>query len=229
MYSVKSSGNSTSSCNAECPWMALKYRKCLEELGFKQYWNLFFGPPPFARKDIQASIDQAPSNFALSFSARSSNLPDPSSSPWTVSSCRNNLIMNFDTSKQPWLYFPGSTPIHFHSRQGIDTEDNIQVVRGRGLETFSLVLLLLPEKISNRQLAIAPIKLFLEFFHDIVKSYCSIIYSRNWLIMSQLSDHGFWHCKTILTKALRIDVYLFSSTKRNRNGRQCHSRLWSWL
>ena len=25
----------------ECPWIALKYKKCWEELGFKQYWNLF--------------------------------------------------------------------------------------------------------------------------------------------------------------------------------------------
>ena len=32
------------------PEFALKYKKCLEELGFKQHWNLFFGPPPFADK-----------------------------------------------------------------------------------------------------------------------------------------------------------------------------------
>ena len=42
MYSVGSSGNSTLSCNAgstklspESPWIALKYKKCFEELGFK--------------------------------------------------------------------------------------------------------------------------------------------------------------------------------------------------
>ena len=26
--------------------------KCSGEAGFKQYWNLFFGPPPFRRKLI---------------------------------------------------------------------------------------------------------------------------------------------------------------------------------
>ena len=49
MYSVESSDNSALSCNAgstrlppECPWIARKYKKCLEESGFMQYWNLFF-------------------------------------------------------------------------------------------------------------------------------------------------------------------------------------------
>ena len=115
MYSVKS-GNNTLYCNAisppECPQIALKYRKCLEELGFKQYWNLFFGPPPFARQGIQSLIG---------------------------------------------------------------------------------------------------IELYLEFYHNIVKSYCSIIFLGNWWIMSQWCDHDFWHCETILTKSLRIDVYPFSS------------------
>ena len=37
------------------------------------------------------------------------------------------------------------------------------------------------------------IELCLEFFHNIVKSYCSIIFSRDWMIMSQQSDHDFWH------------------------------------
>ena len=143
MFSAKSSGNSTPSRNVgstrvppECPWIRLKYRKCLEELGFTQYWNLFFGPPPFARKVIQASIGlcEVPSNFTFNFSARSSNFTAPSSSRWTVSSCRNNLIMNFDTSKQPWLNFPGSTSIHFRSRKRIHTGDNVKVGFGRGLD-----------------------------------------------------------------------------------------------
>ena len=49
MYSVDPFGNSTLSCNSgsktippKSPWIALKYRMCLEELGFKQYWHLFF-------------------------------------------------------------------------------------------------------------------------------------------------------------------------------------------
>ena len=54
------------------------------------------------------------------------------------------------------------------------------------IETFSLVLLLLPEKKSNRYWPLrSTIELCLELFHDVVKSYCSIIFSRNWWIVSQ--------------------------------------------
>ena len=66
--------------------------------GFKQYWNVFFGPPPpFAKNLISASTDQheLPENLDWNNSAKSSNLTAPSSSRWTVSSCRNNLIMKF--------------------------------------------------------------------------------------------------------------------------------------
>ena len=81
MYSVKSSGNSTLSCNAEstrlppeCPWIALNYRKCLEELEFNQYWNLFLGLLPFARRVIQSLTGhcEVPSNFSLNSSMISS-------------------------------------------------------------------------------------------------------------------------------------------------------------
>ena len=125
MHSAKSSSNSTLSCNVrstrvppECPWMAGNYKKCLEELGFKQCWDLFFGPPPFARILVQASIDQCeiPANLDLNISVKSSNLTAPPSSRWTVPSCRNNLIIYFHPSEQPWLNFPGSTSIHFRSR-----------------------------------------------------------------------------------------------------------------
>ena len=142
MFSVKSSGNSTLFGNAgstrvspECPWVARKYRKCSDELGFKQYWNLFFWPPPFAKKLIQARIGQCevPSNSDLNIDATSSNLTAPSSSQWTDSSCRRNLIINFDTSKQPWLKIHGPISIHFRSLYGIDTEDNVKVGVGRGL------------------------------------------------------------------------------------------------
>ena len=73
MYSVNPFGDSALSCNArstalspECPSIALKYRKCLEEFGFTQYWNLFFAPPPFATVDIQSSSNhcEAPSHFS---------------------------------------------------------------------------------------------------------------------------------------------------------------------
>ena len=54
MFSVTPFANSTLSCSSrstaiplECPWIALKYEMCLEELGFKQYWNLFLAPPLF--------------------------------------------------------------------------------------------------------------------------------------------------------------------------------------
>ena len=81
-----SSGNSTSSCNAgstrlppECPWLLWNTGKCLEELGFKQYWNLFFGPSSFARKDILSSIDhcEVPSSFALNSFIITSNRTAP--------------------------------------------------------------------------------------------------------------------------------------------------------
>ena len=56
MHSVKPFGNSTLSCGSgsiatppECPWIALKYDMCLEELGFKQFRILFLAPPPFCQ------------------------------------------------------------------------------------------------------------------------------------------------------------------------------------
>ena len=72
----------------------------------------------FAKRGIPASIGhyEVPANLDFNNSAKSSNLTRPSSSRWTVSSCRNNLIKIFDTSKQPRLNFPGSTSIHFPSR-----------------------------------------------------------------------------------------------------------------
>ena len=99
-------------------WIALKYNKSLEELGFKQYWNLSFGPPPFARKVIQASIDhcEVPSNFALNFSIRSSNLTAPSSSLGMVSSVVTVWSWILTLQNNLWLYFPGSASIRFRSR-----------------------------------------------------------------------------------------------------------------
>ena len=125
MYSVKSSCNSTLSCNAgstrlppECPWIARKYRKCLEELGFKWHRNHFFGPPPFARQDIQSSNDhcEVPSNFALNSSIISTNRSAPSSFWGTDWSCRSNRIMTFDNVKQSWRNLSGLMSIPFLSR-----------------------------------------------------------------------------------------------------------------
>ena len=50
----------------------------------------------------------------------------------TDSSCRSNLIINFDTPKQPWLKIPGPISIHFRSLYRVDTEDNVKVGVGRG-------------------------------------------------------------------------------------------------
>ena len=141
MYSVKSSGNNTLSCNAgstrsppECPWVARKYRNCLEEFGFKQYWNLFFGPPPFCRQAIQTLTGhcEVPSNFALNFSIISSNRPAPSSSRGIDGSCRSNLIMTFDTIQQSLRNLSGLISIQFLSRTGIEMGDCVTVGFGRG-------------------------------------------------------------------------------------------------
>ena len=56
------------------PEIALNYRKCLEELEFNQYWNLFLGLLPFARRVIQSLTGhcEVPSNFSLNSSMISS-------------------------------------------------------------------------------------------------------------------------------------------------------------
>ena len=61
----------------------------------------FFGPPPFARKVIQASTVhcEVPSNFALNSSIRSSSRTAPSSSRGIDEPCRSIPIMAFDTAK----------------------------------------------------------------------------------------------------------------------------------
>ena len=93
-------------------WIALKYRNCLEELGFKTRLKpFFFGPPQFARKDIQSSIGhgEIPSNFALNSYIISSNRTAPSSSSRGIDLLwRSNLINSFDNAKQPSLNSAGS-------------------------------------------------------------------------------------------------------------------------
>ena len=111
-----------------------KNRKCLEELGFKQYWNIFFGLPPFARKDIQSLIGlcEVPSNFSLNSSMMSSNRTAPSSSRRIAWSCRSNLIMDFDTAKQSWQNLSGLMSIHVLSRRGIEMGDSVTASFSRG-------------------------------------------------------------------------------------------------
>ena len=42
------------------------------------------------------------------------------------SSCRSNLMIKFDTSRQLLSNLPGSTSIHFRSRYGMVTGDNVK-------------------------------------------------------------------------------------------------------
>ena len=158
MYSVNLSGNSTLSCNSgslslspECPWIARKYRKCLEEL---EYWNLFFGPPHLPRKLSKLQLITAKFTQTL---------------PWTFLPSRQILqphhrldelyhhVVNFDTSKQPWLNFSGSTSVHFRSRCGIDTRDNVEVGFGRGLafvKSFPVPLFSTPATIISSDVSV---------------------------------------------------------------------------
>ena len=69
------------------------------------------------------------------------------------------------------------------------------------------------------------IKLCLDFFHKVIKPHCTIIFSRNWWIMSQQSDHAFLTLQNNLHGFFWIDVYPFSFTNRKRKRGQCHSRL----
>ena len=99
----------------------------MEELGFKHYWNLFSGPPLFARKVFQALTDhcEVPSNFALDSSKRSSNRTAPSSSRGIDELCRSCQIMAFDTARQSSRNLSGLMYVHFLSRIGIEIGDSV--------------------------------------------------------------------------------------------------------
>ena len=83
---------------------------------------------PLCKKLSHVRIDQCEEDIILdrNIDARSSNFTAPSSSLFTDSSCRSNLIINFDTSRQLWSKVPGSTSSHFRSWYGIDTGDNVE-------------------------------------------------------------------------------------------------------
>ena len=139
MHSVNPFGNSTLSCNVgsiafspECPWIALRYKKWLEEFGFKQYWNLFLAAPPFARDDIPSSSGhwEAPSTFFffLHSSIMSLYWNAPSLSRWSVWSCRGNRVMALDTSKHFWSFDRcASMSVHLLSRTGMETGVSVTV------------------------------------------------------------------------------------------------------
>ena len=86
----------------ECPWIGRKFRILSDEQGFKQWWNLFFSPPPFAKQFSQSSTVhcKVPTNITLNSSIKSSNRTAPSSSRGIDGSCRSNLIIAFDKAKQ---------------------------------------------------------------------------------------------------------------------------------
>ena len=84
----------------------------------------FFGPPP-AREVVQTSTVHS--------EAQPSNLKAPSSSPGMFSSCRSNLIMNFDTAEQPSSNGAGLMSFHFLARIGIEIGDNVTAGFGRDL------------------------------------------------------------------------------------------------
>ena len=130
MCSAKSSGNNTLSCNVgsigvppEWPWIARRYEKMSGELGSTQYWNLFLIPPPLCEKLSHVRIDQYEEDVILNrnIDARSSFFTAPSSSRFTESSCRSNLIINFATIviKCSWFHvYPLSFTIrNRHRRQ----------------------------------------------------------------------------------------------------------------
>ena len=105
-----------------------RYRKVSRELVSTQYWNRFLIAPLLCKKLSHVRIDQCEEDTVLDrdIDARSSNFTAPSSSRFAESSCRSNLIINFDTSRQFWSNVAGSTSIHFRSWYRIDTEDNVE-------------------------------------------------------------------------------------------------------
>ena len=100
----------------------------VRELGPTQYWNHFLIQPPLCKKLSHVRIDQCEEdvNSERNVDARSWNFTAPSSSRFAESSCRSNLIINFETSRQFWSNVTGSTSINFRSLYGIDTEDKVE-------------------------------------------------------------------------------------------------------
>ena len=105
-----------------------RYREVSGELVSTQYWNLFLIPPHLCKKLSHVRTDQCEEDKILdrNIDARSSNFAAPSSSRFAESSCRSNLIINFDTSRQFWSNVTVSASIHFRSVYGLDTEDNVE-------------------------------------------------------------------------------------------------------
>ena len=90
-----------------------RYRHVSGELVSTQYWNLFLIPPLLCKNLSHVRIDRCEDDIVLdrTIDARSSNFTAPSSSRFAESSCRTNLIINFETSRKCWSKVTGSTSI----------------------------------------------------------------------------------------------------------------------
>ena len=141
MYSVKSSGNNTLSCNAgstrsppECPWVARKYRNCLGRVWVQAILKPFLWSSsllqtsyPNVNWPLRSTIE-----LCVEFFHNIVNRPPPSSSQGIDGSCRSNLIMTFDTIQQSLRNLSGLISIQFLSRTGIEMGDCVTVGFGRG-------------------------------------------------------------------------------------------------
>ena len=129
-----------------------RYRDVSGKLVSTQYWNLFLIPPHLCKKLSHVRIDQCEEDKILdrNIDARSSNFSVPSSSRFAESSCRSNLIINFDTSRQFWSNVTVSTSIQFRSVYGLDTEDNVEFDVCCGLAFATSFPVLLSPFLSTR-------------------------------------------------------------------------------
>ena len=120
----------------ECPWNCSEIQEMFGRIRVQAVLKPFLRSSFFCQESYPSTSCPLRSTIEcclVFFSARSSNLTVPSSTPGMVSSCRSNLIMNFETSKQPWLYVAGLMSVHFLPRMGIETGDNVTAGFGRGL------------------------------------------------------------------------------------------------
>ena len=140
-YISDCSGNSTLSCNArsttlppECPWIAWKYKEVLIRVSVQAILKPFLWSSSLCHKSypivnwpLRSTIE-----LCIDVSILSSNRTAPSSSRGIHGSCRSNLIMAFDTVKQPWRNLTGLISIQFLSRQRIEMVNSVIVGFGRG-------------------------------------------------------------------------------------------------
>ena len=97
------------------------------------------------------------------------------------SSCRSNLIINFDTPRQSWLNIPGSISIHFRSTCGIDTGDDVKVGVGRGLAFATGCLVHLSQRLQQESLLSFRLRIcWCHSRHEPNNKFCHEIRIRSW-------------------------------------------------